>query len=544
MDELLELIARIGTDDPPTEEELTKARADLVALLKVATAKETRDLESAVALREAVDKIDAEGERRKEETARVDAEAKKLLEGLNEPEPEEPAKGDDPESAPEGDPAPEGEPADKPAERQPQPVAASSGLRNALRSTRARMQSDNPPEGPSHARIVTLGAAQSEPLTPGATLTDVARVFTRTAGRVRNLGDRQSLVRVEYDYPNDRKLFASEKQDNDALIDRFMAPQAIAAAGGICDPLPADFTHPALGVRGRPIRDALPRFQAARGGVRYSQTATLADVADGVGVWTIETDTSPGETVKACLVVDCDEEQTALVDAVTACLQIGNFQARFNPEYWRSRLDLLMVAHDRLAEQTLYADMDAAATQVTYGAGSGSIYAILSGIDKAVAGMRSRLRLGRGTVIRAVAPEWTLNALRSDIASQRIGGNPAEALNLADQVIASFFSSRGITPVWSPDLDLFGTQGAGALLDWPGGDVEILLYPEGTFFYLDGGTLDLGTEVIDSTLIRTNDRIAFLETFEKVAFRGGQALALTVPVAELCVCPDVVSTSP
>jgi hypothetical protein len=46
-----------------------------------------------------------------------------------------------------------------------------------------------------------------------------------------------------------------------------------------------------------------------------------------------------------------------------------------------------------------------------------------------------------------------------------------------------------------------------------------LLYPEGTFQFLDGGRLDLGV-VRDNTLDATNDYVTFVETFESVAMRG------------------------
>src|SRR5690606_23073985 len=145
-------------------------------------------------------------------------------------------------------------------------------------------------------------------------------------------------------YPENRRLTSSQRDDNDRILDTVLEPAAIAASGGICDPLPADFTHPVIGDRGRPIRDGLPPFQVARGGVRYSPAVTLGDLPMGsVGVWTHETDQDPGSDVKDCGELECEEELTAYVDAVTACLKVGNFQARFNPEFWRSRLSLLMV---------------------------------------------------------------------------------------------------------------------------------------------------------------------------------------------------------
>lgn len=529
MDELLELVARLGTDDPPTAEELSAARAQLVELLRTATAEETRDLEAAVALREAIDSIDAETTRATEAQAAEDAEARRLLDGLDPEAAEEAAE----ETAPE-----------------PEPVAASNDRPNrrtslsaAVRRT-ALARGTTDPNTPAYSQVLTLGVAQGERLAANASLLDVATVFDRAAGRVKTRGARETLVRVEQEFPENRRLSVSgERHSNDMLLSGLMGHQPglvpVTAAGGICDPLPADFAHPIFGDRDRPIRDALPRFNAARGGVRFSPAVTLSAVSGSVGVWTIETDESPGETEKNCLVLTCEEEEVAYVDAITACLQIGNFSARFNPEFWRSRLDLLMVAHARLAEQTLYADMDAASTQVTYGTGEGTIYSVLTAVDKAQAGLRSRMRLTNRTVMNVLLPAWVRDALRSDITRQRLGSAPGEHLAVADRIIDTFFTSRNVRPVWSYDLDLFGTQNAGALLTYPGGNVEFIMWPEGAFFFLDGGTLDLGTEILDSTMVRQNNRMAFMETFERAVFRGGQSLAVTVPVAELCICNDL-----
>jgi hypothetical protein len=532
MDELLELIARIGGDDAPSSEELSVAREELVEHLRVATAKETRDLSAATAIRGAVDNIDTELTSRREQAEADEAEAARLLEGLAEPtdevvEVETPAEENE---------------AETPAEtRERVPVAASvsPNLRRALSRTQARMRADIPESPDPGHRILTLGAAQSERLTSSAGMLDVARVFDRSAGRVKN--GRQSLVRVEYDYPENRRLFGKESGDNDRLLDTMnVSPQlaAVSAAGGICDPLPADFSIPLIGQRGRPIRDALPRFQASRGGVRFSPSLSIAVVTGGVGTWTYETDVTPGGSTKACAVLNCEDESVAHVDAIYRCVEVGNMQARFNPEWWRNRLDLLAILHDRTAERHLYTDMVAAATPTTY-SGNESIYSVLTAIDKAAAGLRSRLRLGSAT-IRVVLAEWIRDALRSQITRQvYAGAAPTDqyGTGLADGRINEFFTSRRVEPVWSQDLDLFSAQVSGGLQDWPGGTTDLLVYPEGTFFYLDGGTLDLGTEIVDSTLIQTNDRQAFMETFQKAVFRGGEALKVTVTVDEVCGCP-------
>lgn len=525
MDPILDLIALIGSDNAPNDAQLTAARGELVSLLTAAT-EGPPDLDAARTLRHAIDQVDSELATRATARQRDLDEAAHLREGLVLST--GPGEGDEDEEADEDD-----EPAGT--------EFSDRDLASAVRATRSRISATAEPVHNSDVRVRAVGPAQGADLPADATLADVAILFNRHASAVRN--GKQPLVRLERQYPESRVL-SQNMQENTQLLSSLMEPRAIAAAGGICDPLPADFSHPICGERGRPIRDALPQFQASSGGVRFAPSATIADVEDGITYWPIETDEDPGVLgsggeEKACLILTCEEEDVAKVDAVVACLQIGNFQARFNPQFWQSRLDLLMVAHDRIAEQTLYQQLTGSATAVTYGAGNGTIYAVLSAIDKAVAGLRSRHRL-LGAVVRVVAPAWVRQALRADTASQRLGSSPAEALTVADAIIDSFFASRGVSPVWSPDLDVFGAQGAGALLSFPGADVELLIYPEGTYFFLDGGTLDLGTEIRDSTLNKTNDRQAFLETFEKGVFRGCEALEITVPVAELCICPDVV----
>src|SRR5690606_37032219 len=104
-----------------------------------------------------------------------------------------------------------------------------------LRRTAARMTEEEP-KGPKHAKVLTLGPAQSETLAQDANLRDVAAVFADASPRVRN--GRQSLVRVEMQYPEARRLVSAQREDNDRLLDTVLdAP--VVAAGGICDPLPA-----------------------------------------------------------------------------------------------------------------------------------------------------------------------------------------------------------------------------------------------------------------------------------------------------------------
>jgi hypothetical protein len=196
-----------------------------------------------------------------------------------------------------------------------------------------------------------------------------------------------------------------------------------------------------------------------------------------------------------------------------------------------------MVAHDRIAEQTAYATMLAAATTTTApaGAGDGTVVDVLRVIDLQVSGIRSRNRL-IGTQFRTVLPSWLRAAMRTHLTRQAPAGSD-DLIGLGDAAMNQWFSSRGVTPIWSPDIELIAAQAGGAALAPYNTPFTVLTFPEGTFLFLDGGTLDLGTQISDSTLNATNDRQAFMETFEQVVFRGCEALATPVVVAEDCLCP-------
>lgn len=528
MDKLEQLLARIGSDDAPSDVELAEALTELKELLRatVGVAKPTaEDIETGTALRQAMDRIDSEVAARVALDAKIAAEAAKLLEGLASDESTD-------ESTDEVEGEPEGEP-----EAAVEKVAVAASIAPALRHSRSRVQENQVPEPPKNVTLRSMGAAAGYQFTPQADLWDVADVFMRNALGVKQ--GRDTFVRLDTSYPEERQLGA-QVVDNNRVIESVMGPQAIGAAGGICDPLEADLTHPVCGDRSRPIMNALPRFQARTGGIRYSPAVSLNDFDDAITIWPETLDSSPGVETKACPRVECGDELEAKVDAVTACLTIGNFQARFNQNQWRSALAALAIAHDRIAEQTLFQQLADDAVGADYTGMDGTIFSVLSAIDKSVAGMRSRLRINPSTRFTMLAPDWVHGAFRSQIAQQQFGSSPAEQLSVADSIINTFFTSRGVNPVWSLDLDPFSTQADQApLQEWPGGTTDLLIYPEGTYMFLDGGTLDLGTEVRDSTLNSQNDRQAFWETFERGVKRGCESLLVSVDVEETCLCPTV-----
>ena len=86
--------------------------------------------------------------------------------------------------------------------------------------------------------------------------------------------------------------------------------------------------------------------------------------------------------------------------------------------------------------------------------------------------------------------------------------------------------------------------GVGALLRWPASVVSYLFHP-GVFLFADGGVLDLGIDIHDSTLNETNDPELFAEQFQQVIYRGVESLKLTgtvCPTGETAATVDVACT--
>jgi hypothetical protein len=114
-----------------------------------------------------------------------------------------------------------------------------------------------------------------------------------------------------------------------------------------------------------------------------------------------------------------------------------------------------------------------------------------------------------------------LDAAREDLAMQIPGD---DKLAVADATITSYLNARNVNVTWHMD-DAMAAQSAGAMNQFPA-TFKWYLFAEGTFLFLDGGTLDLGI-VRDSGLVGTNDYITFTETFEGLAKVGVESLQVT-----------------
>jgi hypothetical protein len=360
--------------------------------------------------------------------------------------------------------------------------------------------------------------------TPFKTVEDVGRAFVHRIRAVNRAsggdGEKHTVATITSSYPEDRILdgdFQKNGKKIQAVLD-----QAVVASGGFCAPLPVRYDIFGLGVTDRPVRDALMMFNANRGGVRFVTPPVLTDLADAVGIWTSTVDASPGTAVKNELKVTCAQEVDAEIDAVTLQLEFGNFMTRAYPELVNRNNELGLIQHARIAELELLTKMSALSTDVTSAVKLGVGRDFLNAIARGSSAYRSRHRMRRTTPLRVIAPEWVLDAMRTDFSQQVPGDN---AIAYADAQIQAFLTAQNVRVSWHLDGTFAAQNSSAPLVEYPT-TFDWHLFAEGSFLYLDGGTLDIGV-VRDSTLVSTNDYKTFMETFEGVAMIGVESLVVT-----------------
>ena len=388
----------------------------------------------------------------------------------------------------------------------------------------------------TEAPVAITAGADIPGYSAGSPVKDMAEVAQLMEKRLHSLrrvnggdGEQHIVASFSTQYPEDRFL-GTDPLENAAKIEGVVGRDALVASGGHAAPVEVKYDIFAQGsTTARPVRDALPKFQADRGGVRFVTPPSFAagTYANAVGVWTAANDSAetPSPASKTSLTVSAAAEQTAVTDAVTLQLQFGNLMTRAYPELIARHNELALVQHAREAEQDLLSKISAGSTAVTSGTLLGFGRDFLVTVRKAAAAYRSRHRLDVNTRLKAFIPSWVADAMAADLAVAMPGDG---TLNVSRSEIEGYLASLNVDMVATPDATVFGSQGATGLLEFPDSFVWYL-FAEGTFLFLDGGTLDLGI-IRDSSLVGTNDYKMFVETFEGIAKVGIESLAITQTV--------------
>ena len=385
------------------------------------------------------------------------------------------------------------------------------------------------------APVAITAGADIPGYTAGSTINDMSEVASAMEKRIHSLrrvnggdGEQHIVASITTQYGENRTL-STDAESNAAKINAVVGQEALVASGGHAAPFEVKYDIFGLGsTTNRPVRDSLPKFQADRGGIRFVTPPSFAagTYADAVGIWTAATDTLPYSNTKTSLTVAAAAEQTVSTDAVTLQLQFGNLMTRAYPELIARHNELALVQHAREAEDNLLSKIGNASTAVTTTSLIGFGRDFLVQIRRAAVAYRSRHRIDPSTNLKAIIPAWVYSAMSADLTLSMPGDG---TLSVSESEINGYLATVNVTLTPTIDGTVFGSQGAGAMLEVPDSFVWYL-FAEGSFLFLDGGTLDLGI-IRDSTLVGTNDYKMFVETFENVAFVGIEALKITSTIS-------------
>jgi hypothetical protein len=383
----------------------------------------------------------------------------------------------------------------------------------------------------SVAAVAITAGADIPGYTAGSEVSNMKEVSELMAKRLhgfRNVnggnGEQHIVASFSTSFPEERTL-TNDAESNWAKIQAVTSPEALVASGGHVAPFEVKYDIFGIGSTARPVRDSLAKFQANRGGIRFITPPVLSSYANAVGVWTNATDTNPGTETKLSLTVAAASENTVSTDAVTLQMQFGNLATRAYPELISRHNELGLIQHAREAEQYLMTKIGDASTAVTTTSLIGFGRDFLVQIGRAAAAYRSRHRMEADAPLRAIVPAWVKDAMAADLALAMPGDNTLAAYGEIDGYVAA----RNVNLTASLDANVFGAQSSGALNEF-GDTFTWYLFAEGSFLFLDGGTLDLGI-VRDSTLLGTNDYKMFVETFEGIAFIGVESLKITSTIS-------------
>ena len=436
-------------------------------------------------------------------------------------------------SAEEEVPSTESETIEAPIAQEDQEAPVTAAANNELDALIEAPADRRPVAQVSAAAVAITAGADIPGYTAGSTIDDMGGVAEAMAKRIHTLrrvnggdGEQHIVASVTTKFPEERTL-TQDAESNWNKIQSVVGPEALVASGGHQAPFEVKYDIFGLGTAVRPVRDCLPRFQADRGGIRYIVPPVLADYSGAVGIWTAANDSAetPNPSAKLSLTVTAASETTVSTDAVTLQLQFGNLLTRAYPELIARHNELGLIQHAREAEGNLLTKIGAASAAVTSSSVVGLGRDFLVQLGRAAAAYRARHRLEADAPLRAILPAWLKDAMAADLTLSM----PGDSTMNAYAEIEGYIASRGINACYALDVaggtSAFGAQSDGAMVEFP--DTFIwYLFAEGSFLFLDGGTLDLGI-IRDSTLVGTNDYKMFVETFENVAKVGVESLKIT-----------------
>jgi len=319
--------------------------------------------------------------------------------------------------------------------------------------------------------------------------------------------------------------------------------EALVAGGGWCAPSETRYSFYEIG--DSPAAVDLPSFGVNRGGIRWPDSLSLADVlpdtftnATTPFLWT-ETDdilTVTGSTNKPCVRVPCPDFNEERLDLYGYCVTAGNLANDAYPEMTRQYLRNLLLAFEHVKNRHIISEMVTLSSAIVTGgefddADLPVYQQVYGSVALAAVDYRLRYGLNENAVLEVILPLWIKEMVRSDLAWR----NGVDLLDVEEARIMQGFARRRIRPQFVDDWQVRGS-GAGALGSattqsaWPT-SVDFLLYSAGTFALGNGMVLDLAV-LRDSVLNAENDHTAaFFEEAHLVARFGHESRQYRVQIS-------------
>ncbi len=370
-------------------------------------------------------------------------------------------------------------------------------------------------------------------------------------------GDRTLIASVSWEHAYDGRPTVScnrSAPDNGAVLVRAAEEftrrarerNALVASGGVPGPPEARYDVPTFGTAARPLRDALPMVLSTRGQLTYNMAPTTEDIlvdttGGAIGAMTSAQDAAA--VTKTVQEIGAPTAKTATVEANYLRLQQSNFADRFVPEFSSAWMRNAQVRYARHAEARRFADIAAASTHMT---NAPAHFGAWRDLKRALLGLTEELedRLRDPELpITCILPEYVPALCAADLTAQAPGD---QTFDITEDMVRARLNA--LDPHLNVVFVYDGTQTGQRLLTTPTGqsprtpgfdaDVDLLIFPTGTWAFLDGGTLDLGI-VRDSTLNQSNRFQTFFEQWECVA-----QLAPFSYHATISLCADGNSQAP
>lgn len=293
---------------------------------------------------------------------------------------------------------------------------------------------------------------------------------------------------------------------------------SLTAAGGWC--APSETLYDLCAGETTEGLLSLPEIQVRRGGIRYTNGPSFADIFTDTGFTQTEAQAIAG-TVKPCYEVECPPFVEVRLDAVGFCVKAPLLTNAAYPELIRRILSGALVAHQARVSIALINKIvtAAGAAEVFGNVGSGASN-VLDAVELAAENLRAAYRLSLRASLQVLAPHWLKAHIRADLANKSGVNNYA----ISDADIDRYFAARSVSVQF-----VYGWQPLASYIDYPA-TVNLVVFPAGTFVKGVNDVISLDA-VYDAASLSTNTyTAAFVEEGVLIAQRCYAAKLITVPL--------------